>query len=192
MENSIQFSQLGIAEAIRRHRLKVPLNQREYAWELEHVKDLLQDIAIAMSKGKDFYFLGTIVLTTVPQGFLEVADGQQRLATTTMILAAMRDIFLDLRDEMRAQSIETDFLFTIGISARERISKLTLNADDNQFFCTKIISRPKDRGGLSATRRSHELLEDGFREVRQYLGQLKSQVGEAGYADALIKWLKYL
>src|ERR1035441_8051531 len=165
METRIQFDRLGIAEAIKRHRLKVPLNQREYSWELEHVRDLLTDIANSMQKGKDVYFLGTLVLTTTPQGFLEVADGQQRLATTTIMLSAIRDIFLDLKDDMRAQSIESDFLFTIDIAAREKISKLTLNADDNQFFCTRILARPKERVGQSA-RRSHHLLEDARSEER--------------------------
>ena len=191
METRIQFDRLGIAEAIKRHRLKVPLNQREYSWELEHVRDLLTDIANSMQKGKDVYFLGTLVLTTTPQGFLEVADGQQRLATTTIMLSAIRDIFLDLKDDMRAQSIESDFLFTIDIAAREKISKLTLNADDNQFFCTRILARPKERVGQSA-RRSHHLLEDAYQEIRRYFENIKSQVGETGYADALIRWLKYL
>src|SRR5205085_4126186 len=154
METRIDFDRIGIAEAIKRHRLRVPLNQREYAWELEHVRDLLTDVASSMQKGKDVYFLGIVVFTTTPQGLLEVADGQQRLATTTMILVAIRDIFLDFNDDIGAQSIESDFLFTIDIEQRQKISKLTLNADDNQFFVSQILTRPKERGKLSATRRS--------------------------------------
>lgn len=192
METRILFERLGIAEAIKRHRLTVPLNQREYAWELEHVRDLLTDIANSMQKGKDVYFLGIVVFTTTPQGLLEVADGQQRLATTTMILVAIRDIFLDLKDDMGVQSIESDFLFTIDIDQRQKISKLTLNADDNQFFCSQILARPKERGKLSATRRSHHLLGNAYQEIRQYFGNLKSQVGETGFADALLRWRKYL
>ena len=77
-----------------------------------------------MQKGKDVYFLGIIVLTTTPKGILEVADGQQRLATTTIVLAAIRDIFLGIKvDDLGADSIERDFLFTIDIEARENISK---------------------------------------------------------------------
>ncbi|HWQ90225.1 MAG TPA: DUF262 domain-containing protein, partial [Clostridia bacterium] len=64
METEIKFERLGIGEVIKNHQLKVPLNQREYSWELEHVKDLLTDIANSMQKGKDVYFLGIVVLTT--------------------------------------------------------------------------------------------------------------------------------
>jgi len=192
METEIKFDRLGIAEVIKRHQLKVPLNQREYSWEIEHVRDLLTDIANAMQKGKDVYFLGIIVLTTSPKGVLEVADGQQRLATTTIILTAIRNIFLELNDEMRATSFETDFLFTIDVDARAHISKLTLNADDNQFFCSQILAQPKKRGDLKPTRRSHHLLDLAYKEIKQYLGNLKSQVGEAGFLDALLRWRKYL
>jgi hypothetical protein len=192
METEIKFERLGIGEVIKNHQLIVPLNQREYSWELEHVKDLLTDIANSMQKGKPVYFLGIIVLTTNPKGVLEVADGQQRLATTTIIFTAIRDIFLELNDTMRATSFETDFLFTIDVEARSNISKLTLNADDNQFFCSEILAQPKKRGDLKPTRRSHHLLEDAYHEIRQYLGNLKAQFGEAGFVDALLRWRKYL
>jgi hypothetical protein len=146
-----------------------------------------------MVKRRDVYFLGTIVLTENQEGALEVADGQQRLATSTLILAAMRDIFLGLNDEMRARSIEEDFLFTIDINNREKISRLTLNADDNQFFCSTILLRPKERDKtMRPTRRSHELLSSAFAAVRKHLESLKSHVGEAGFSDALLGWRKFL
>jgi hypothetical protein len=193
METRIQFDRLGIAEAIKRNRLKVPLNQREYAWETEHVHDLLTDLASSMQKQREVYFLGTLVLTTSPQGFLEVADGQQRLATTTLILAAFRDIFLELKDDIRAQSLEGDFLFTIDISQRERIPKLALNADDNEFFGSKILARPAERKSeITAKRTSHHLLQDAFKEIKEYFGGLRSQVGEANYSDSLLRWVKFL
>ena len=58
----IDFEHLGIAEVLSRYRLKVPLNQREYSWEDDHVNALLRDITNAL-KGQA-YFLGTIVLTS--------------------------------------------------------------------------------------------------------------------------------
>ena len=56
--------------------LVVPVNQRSYKWERDHVNDLLQDLqnAITDNPEKD-YFLGTIVLTKGEKGTLEVADG---------------------------------------------------------------------------------------------------------------------
>ena len=90
-QGGIDFDHVGIGTALTRNRFAVPLNQREYSWEDEHVLALFQDLANAIDKSKSTYFLGTIVLTPGHDGVLEVADGQQRLATTTILLGAIRD-----------------------------------------------------------------------------------------------------
>ena len=94
----IGFEMLGMGTVLKRHRLVVPLNQREYSWEERHVRELFQDLAEAISSGKQTYFLGVIVLTNGSEGSLEIADGQQRLATTTILLAAIRDYFYNRKD----------------------------------------------------------------------------------------------
>lgn len=40
-EDSIKFEQPGIGDVLRRYRLRVPPNQRDYAWEKTQVEDLL-------------------------------------------------------------------------------------------------------------------------------------------------------
>ena len=41
--DTIKFDQKGVGSVLHHNRLAVPLNQREYAWEADHVSDLLQD-----------------------------------------------------------------------------------------------------------------------------------------------------
>jgi uncharacterized protein with ParB-like and HNH nuclease domain len=68
----------------------VPPNQREYSWTTKEVRTLLQDFAKAISDSNSAsYFLGTIVTIPRTGGSLEVVDGQQRLATTAIMLAAI-------------------------------------------------------------------------------------------------------
>ena len=57
-------SKLGWA-ASSRDRLVLPANQREYAWKEDHVRQLLEDFAKAISDDGNDYFLGTIV--TIPR-----------------------------------------------------------------------------------------------------------------------------
>jgi hypothetical protein len=71
-KSPITFEHKGIGKALAHNRFVVPLNQREYSWEEEHVTDLLQDFSNALHKGT--YFLGTIVLTTNEDGNPEVCD----------------------------------------------------------------------------------------------------------------------
>ena len=103
----------GIAHVLADNRLKVPVFQRSYAWETSHVTDLLQDITSALRAGAQEYFLGSIVVSTEHSGVLEVVDGQQRLATVTIILAQIRDYFLSQGEEERAATLSV----TISSSA---------------------------------------------------------------------------
>ncbi len=74
----------------RKPALKVPRYQRAYTWGEREVRQLIQDLRRAFQRGATFYFIGQIVLVK-NNGKLEISDGQQRLATLTMIIAYVRD-----------------------------------------------------------------------------------------------------
>jgi hypothetical protein len=81
---------LNVAAVLTRKQLKVPRYQRPYTWTEREVRELIQDLWRAYKRGAPFYFIGQIVLVK-NHGKLEVSDGQQRLATLTMLLAYVRD-----------------------------------------------------------------------------------------------------
>jgi uncharacterized protein with ParB-like and HNH nuclease domain len=58
----VDFELSGIGNVLKKYRLKVPVNQREYSWEEEHVLDLFSDLQNAIQQNLPIYFLGTIVL----------------------------------------------------------------------------------------------------------------------------------
>ena len=100
-----------IGHALKDRTLYVPIHQRSYAWEKEHVADLYQDLARAIDEGDSEYFLGAIVVVKSASDKLEVNDGQQRLATSTTLIAAIRDYFLTNGDSKTAEIIENNYLF---------------------------------------------------------------------------------
>lgn len=82
---------LNIAGVLtRKPTLKVPRYQRPYTWTEREVRQLIEDLRRAYVRGATFYFIGQIVLVK-NHGKLEISDGQQRLATMTMIMAYVRD-----------------------------------------------------------------------------------------------------
>lgn len=99
MATSFGETPLGLSSQIlnlaavltRKAGLKVPRYQRPYTWGDREVRELIQDLHRAYIRRATFYFVGTIVLVKNNRGQLEVSDGQQRLATLTMILAYVRD-----------------------------------------------------------------------------------------------------
>src|SRR5437868_5348708 len=76
---------------------RVPLSQRSYRWESEHVEDWCKDINVAMFDRADEYFVGSIVGIR-SEGATYIFDGQQRLATTMILIGAIRDYFFKSGD----------------------------------------------------------------------------------------------
>lgn len=66
----------------------IPAYQRPYAWTAEEVDDLWEDMVTGLASG---HFLGSLVLSVEVDERPEVIDGQQRLTTVMLLLAAVRD-----------------------------------------------------------------------------------------------------
>jgi hypothetical protein len=89
---SSQITNLA-AVLTRKGGLKVPRYQRPYTWSEREVRELITDLwgAFKRNPRAPFYFIGQIVLVKNTKGNSEISDGQQRLATLTMLIAYVRD-----------------------------------------------------------------------------------------------------
>ncbi|MBI2559043.1 DUF262 domain-containing protein [Candidatus Woesearchaeota archaeon] len=115
-------------------RLEVPLFQRQYVWNLEnHWEPLWEDISrkfveyINGKKDAPLHFLGAIVLDQkqTPTTYVEtrqVIDGQQRLTTLQIILAALRDFCLEQGSKDLAEECES-FTFNKGMMANPKVDR---------------------------------------------------------------------
>jgi hypothetical protein len=189
----IGFEHKGIGEVLHHNTLAVPLNQREYSWEEEHVRDLLDDFSGAIASHQSVYFLGTIVLTgggPMP----EVSDGQQRLATATILLAAIRDYFEAEGDAARVTYFESTFLSAIDPKTTQHIPKLRLNVDDNSFFSARIVANPKaaERAQAKATRESHKRIEKAAEIAATFIQQWVQPFAKAQRTDRLIEMMEFV
>jgi Protein of unknown function DUF262 len=195
MAGKIEFSSSGIGELLRRGRLRVPPNQRAYAWDEKHVLALLQDFSGAIKDRDEDYFLGTIVLTGAKGEVPEVSDGQQRLATTTIILARIRDHFLALGKQKRAHRIETEYLRTTDLHTDDVVSKLTLNTDDNQFFVNTVLIDPAERAIVPQhlnLRESNLRLQKAVEVVDKHLHDITEQFRPENREAILADWVKFI
>ena len=68
---------------------KIPIYQRNYAWERDEISALIKDIYDSMVIDKPIYYIGTLVTFKRDENVFEVIDGQQRLTTIYIILTAM-------------------------------------------------------------------------------------------------------
>ena len=101
---AIEFGRDTLGEIVRNRKgLHVPINQRSYAWKHSHVEDLFKDLNGAITSNAEEYFLGSVVVVNPPKraNFIEVYDGQQRIATTMILIAAVRDFFWNVLNDKK-------------------------------------------------------------------------------------------
>jgi hypothetical protein len=190
----IDFSHFGIGTVLKRNWLAVPMNQREYSWRTENVLDLLQDFSNSIGANKSTYFLGTIVLTVGKLAVAaEVADGQQRLATTTILLAAIRDYLATRSDADRVTQSVEGFLFDIDRNKNSLVPRLSLNVDDNEFFRKRTLSGPKEPDRqVQKTKSSHERIEDAAKEAASHVQRIIGEHSDKNRVAALNRWIDFL
>jgi Protein of unknown function DUF262/Protein of unknown function (DUF1524) len=127
----------------------IPQYQRAYAWEEEphltaFLTDLRQQAAAQLASPEKDYFLGTLLLHQLPSGKVHVVDGQQRMTTSVIFIAAA------LRHHSKVQVFKSE-----RIKEKALRSYFQTIEEDNPFFRSHIL-------GLS----SAEVTEDSPSSVR--------------------------
>ena len=150
--------------------LRIPPYQRDYAWTTDQVEDLFDDVQEAIDSRTGNY-LGTVVLAQGTDLAYEIVDGQQRLATLTiMVQALLQQLATSDLDRIACEAI----LLRHGIS-------LKLDFGNNASFVSDLFA-DKDPSPASAGQRK---LSRAFIFSRDRARALSDQGG-----DALIKrWL---
>ncbi|MGY4629597.1 DUF262 domain-containing protein [Bradyrhizobium sp. USDA 4486] len=189
----IGFEYTGIGALLRSGRLTVPPNQRSYAWEEDHVLDLFTDLSGAIKDGDTDYFLGTVVLTG--EGVPDVSDGQQRLATTSILLATIRDYFQKEGKPKKARQIDQDYLRTIDLKTDETKPRLGLNADDQQFFINNVLLDAEERTEVAPhenLRESNHRILRAAQLARQHIGKIVAPYNPKDAEEVLVRWVTFL
>jgi hypothetical protein len=188
----LEIGRQGIAKLIKDGNLCVPPNQREYAWKDEHIVDLYQDIAKAIGDDEPDYFLGSVVVAKT-NGSFQVFDGQQRIATTVILLAAIRDYCLSQNDGERTGIIERDYLMSRNLATLEPQPKLVLSKIDHDFYLKRVLDPdPAVRAAMVPTCESHERIQKATEIARQHVEAIVAPYPPAARSQRLTEWVNFL
>lgn len=77
---------VSVFDLLSDRTLKIPKYQRPYKWQVKHVSQLLNDVALHSAKSS--YRLGTIVFHRDKEG-KNIVDGQQRTITLILVMLAL-------------------------------------------------------------------------------------------------------
>lgn len=191
----------GIGEFIQHRRFfRVPDHQRDFAWTDEEVEQFIDDVISALQSGAEDYFLGLVVVVE-PTGddVWEILDGQQRLATTTMVYAAIREWLHSAGFENDGFKLQEDFIGARELGGAEIFPRLTLNINNRAAFRGFVVDRNNDafldsKYDVATRYSSQRLLIGAARTYRRRVAELACQSGQEpkDQASALFDLAKYL
>jgi Protein of unknown function DUF262/Protein of unknown function (DUF1524) len=174
-------------------RYKVPVYQRDYSWQDEHWDDLWDDIKTVRQVGC-VHYMGAIVLQDHGDKSYSVIDGQQRLATLSILALAVIKRIQDLIEadreskpnEERKNLLMTKFVGSKDTASLHYSSKLFLNENNDSFYQSYLLQLrdPINRHRLSD---SNKLLwrafEYFYQKVKEFFGQNVSGEALADFID---------
>jgi len=153
----------------------IPVFQRDYSWAEENCRQLWKDILlIAQAPGERGHFIGSVVYIQSGDsnaGFSRwlLIDGQQRMTTLTLLMAALRDHIIETGwstdgDGPVAKKIDAYFLRN-PLEDGEEEFKLQLRRHDNATLKAIIAGSPLPDAPSANLRENYELFRDLLKEA---------------------------
>jgi hypothetical protein len=187
MPSRTEFVRDGLGHLIADRWLVVPPYQRPYAWEQEHVDEFWNDLASAKAESRE-YFVGAVVLTAGPDATWFVIDGQQRLATASLLLAAIRDELAAIDNPDLADYVDQRFLQSFDPTTAQVEPRLRVAPSDQGFYAARFMRRSSGSPESASQRR----LLAAFDALRSAVSKIGAEEGDSAPATALKSWVDFL
>ncbi len=152
MVKAAETNLAGVLEGKKQYQ--VPLYQRTYSWGKKQLDQMWDDIVELAATRRDepgaTHFIGSLVLSTSPDfsvvgvSKLLVVDGQQRLTTLTLLLAALRDHLVETGEPERAEGVHAQYL--VNVYDKGKPTKVLPTQADRPAYVSVVHSAP-DAGG---------------------------------------------
>ncbi|MFJ9133390.1 DUF262 domain-containing protein [Streptomyces sp. NPDC102256] len=175
-------------------------SQRQYSWTKKEVDVYWADIE-KFKDGRDSgkesaseYFIGPVVTITAEKVLgRSLLDGQQRLTTSTILLAVIRDILWQTNApeaKLSANNIQRDYIARKSGRKDPMEYFLVLSLFDRDFFRGYIQQWSELTGEClrieAATRPSHSLIEDAYSNLHgKVISRLQAHVDDEDRLDYL-------
>ncbi len=136
----IQATVHSFTELFASHKLlRVPLYQRPYSWDKDQWDQLWRDMTEL--DGDEPHFLGNVVLAPEPEEGNprreDVVDGQQRLATLSILAVVLRNCFVMTGETELADRLHFDCLVRASFDS-SRLPRLLLGEKERKWFADLV------------------------------------------------------
>jgi hypothetical protein len=148
VNNLLDTNTVSLSDIIGNGKLyKVPVYQRDYSWKIDQWEDLWDDILSILPPAETVHYMGSIVLQNKGDKRYTIIDGQQRLATLSLIvLATIKNIQALINNgievaenQERITILSRKFLGDKDPSSLTYSAKLELNENNNGFYQSHLM-----------------------------------------------------
>lgn len=145
--NLLDTKTISLGELLGNGKIyQVPPYQRDYSWEEENWEDLWQDI-LTLTNEAGIHYMGSIVLQSKDRKKFTIIDGQQRIATLSVIIMTAVKRLQDLIEagvesadnQERQEILRRKFLGDKDPASLRYSSKLFLNENNNSFYQSHVL-----------------------------------------------------
>jgi len=144
---------------------RVPPFQRDYSWTEDEWDDLWQDIAALFEQDSEpVHYMGYLVLQSSDSKHFDVIDGQQRLATLSVLILALLKHLQNLvavgfdaeNNAKRIEQLRNSYIGYLDPVTLNTKPKLELNRHNNRFYQHYLVPlTPLPQRGLNVS--EHQL-----------------------------------
>ncbi|MBL8188648.1 MAG: DUF262 domain-containing protein [Acidobacteria bacterium] len=194
--NLLQAKPLNLNEILANgKKYKVPTFQRDYSWREENWEELWEDIE-AIGKTNQSHYMGAIVLQSSGNHTYTIIDGQQRLATLSILALAVIQRLQDLVDEKKEPEQNQERKEWVGeqyVRAKDGaslhyFSKLFLNENNDSFYQAYLVNLKKPIN-LHRQKESNKLL---WRAFEYFYQKVKTYFGDEVSGESLVIFIRDL
>jgi hypothetical protein len=190
----LDTSTVNLAELLGNGRVyRVPTYQRDYSWREESWEDLWLDILALRAREEGRHYMGSVVFQSRSDQEFLIIDGQQRLATLSLIAICVIKKLGELvaqdidpaNNQERVEILRRTYLGDKDPKSLLYSSKLLLNANNDDFYQHYILQlrTPPNPHRLSDT---DKLLYQAFQYYDKRLASLPEVVASG---ESLVEFL---
>jgi len=151
--NIIRADDKSIREMLDKTKYIVDFFQREYRWERKHIEQLIDDLTTKFLANYDDsherkevqnyerYYLGPIVLSVKRDG-RSIIDGQQRLASITLLLIYLNALQKDKKDTVPVNELIFSERFFVNVAFLNSSRYFILFIPNLPFLLKRLMFLP--------------------------------------------------
>ena len=186
MAQETEFGHDELGHILADHLLQVPRFQRSYSWDKGNVEEFLSDLAEARRKDVS-YFVGTVVFADPKEGERrDIVDGQQRLATTAILILAARDLLVEYDKSEQAKKTTERYLQGYVLSEESVMERLILSARDQDSYDALLAGKADSLAEADPILTCYRICREhlltlapkasDYKALLEVIGQLEKQV----------------